>query len=471
MLTIGITKTSTTNLDQSALDFMTSFPNVTDEAAASNDLSNDLSSDLYQRLWNSSSSSDSRIGRYKLEEIFDIYRPGTAMFNKCVTPILYAIGLPGNFLAFLVWIRPRMRPSSGCYLAALALTDFVFIILQVVFELQFTWRAITWLDLPLVCELFPVVFLASQYLSLLLVLGFSVERYIAVCHPFKRDIYCTTSRAVRVIPSLIAFSILLNSVQGYFWTHSLEPEGSCHIRPEVTSSEGASMSVWAIWSWLTEMMLFVVVSLLIFVLNAMVIAEYRKVSAKERQLTGSMIHRGNPGAGSRGRSRTRPRQFAPSSATTGMLLAVSFYLIASTLPVTICYVLFPSFQPGNHSMTDSEVWTDTTWQNYLDYWTAKVVVQELGMSHFAFNFIIYLTTGRIFRRELKMLVVGPGVRSCGKGRGSFSRSKNISQISRDLGTNGVTGYDVRHPEMANTQTLLKYDDEFNAIKSISNTFV
>jgi len=25
---------------------------------------------------------------------------------------------PGNLLAFAVWIRPRMRHSSGCYLAA-----------------------------------------------------------------------------------------------------------------------------------------------------------------------------------------------------------------------------------------------------------------------------------------------------------------------------------------------------------------
>ena len=59
-----------------------------------------------------------------------------------------------------------MRPSSGCYLAALAAVDFLFLVLHLVFELQNAWDVAT-LKLRGVCELFPVFFLALQYLSVL----------------------------------------------------------------------------------------------------------------------------------------------------------------------------------------------------------------------------------------------------------------------------------------------------------------
>jgi len=49
-----------------------------------------------------------------------------------VTPVWYIIGIPGNILAFIVWVQRRMRPSSGCYLAALALDECLFLVMQVI---------------------------------------------------------------------------------------------------------------------------------------------------------------------------------------------------------------------------------------------------------------------------------------------------------------------------------------------------
>jgi len=48
-----------------------------------------------------------------------------------VTPVWYVLGIPGNILAFIVWVQRRMRPSSGCYLAALALDECLFLFMQV----------------------------------------------------------------------------------------------------------------------------------------------------------------------------------------------------------------------------------------------------------------------------------------------------------------------------------------------------
>jgi 7 transmembrane receptor (rhodopsin family) len=163
------------------------------------------------------------------------------------------------------------------------------------FELQTKWN-ITLLQLPLLCELFPIVFLATQYLNTLLVLGFTVERYIAVCHPFQRDRYCTTRRAVVTIGGLTFLSLALNAVQGYFWKYypaadvnnpdvnhpdNKSSGGLCRVRREMT--EGGMASVWSIWAWVTELTVFGAVQLAIFALNLFVIAETRRLSASERE--------------------------------------------------------------------------------------------------------------------------------------------------------------------------------------------
>ena len=108
--------------------------------------------------------------RYTEDQLYGKYRPVISTFNKYVTPAWYVIGFPSNALSFMVWIQPRMRPSSGCYLTALALGDFIFLILQLIFELHSTWN-VQLLTYPVICQGFPVLFYASQYLSPLLVLG------------------------------------------------------------------------------------------------------------------------------------------------------------------------------------------------------------------------------------------------------------------------------------------------------------
>jgi len=57
--------------------------------------------------------------------------PAIDAIDRFVTPVWYVIGIPGNVVAYVVWIQRRMRHSSGCYLAALALDECLFLILQV----------------------------------------------------------------------------------------------------------------------------------------------------------------------------------------------------------------------------------------------------------------------------------------------------------------------------------------------------
>lgn len=73
-------------------------------------------------------------------DVYQMHRPGVVSFDRHLTPLWYAIGFPGNALAFCVWIQRRMRHSSGCYLASLALADFVFLVLQMLYEIHNVWK-------------------------------------------------------------------------------------------------------------------------------------------------------------------------------------------------------------------------------------------------------------------------------------------------------------------------------------------
>jgi len=96
-----------------------------------------------------------------------------------------------------------------------------------------------------------------------------------------------------------------------------------------------------------------------------------------------------------------------SSATTFTLLVVSFYLIFTTLPVTVCYALYLTFPEGDPSLTDAEARAaDPVWRRFMIYSNIRTVVEEIGLSHYACTFYIYLLTGRVFRRQLRRLLCG-----------------------------------------------------------------
>lgn len=243
--------------------------------------------------------------------------------------------------------------------------------------------------MPGLCEVFPVIFLTSQYLSPLLVLGFTVERYISVCHPFQRERFCTTRRAVASIAAIVTFSLLINSVQAYFYRYVPE-EQKCNMREEVVAGPG---SFWSVYSWISEMMIFGAVPLAILILNLRVISETRRLAASQNILVlHQQLSSGHKGIGSK------------PSATTLTLLAVSFFLIVTTLPVTIMYVLYVTFTEGDPDMTAEKRLSDPTWMRYTTYMEIRTIIEEIGLSHYACNFYIYLGTGKLFRRELKGLL-------------------------------------------------------------------
>ncbi|CAH1796716.1 unnamed protein product [Owenia fusiformis] len=314
--------------------------------------------------------------RYPHHELLEIFIPSALLIDRVATPIFYVIGAIGNTLSAKVWLEKRIRSnnSSAIYLATLAISDLLFLMLHILVDLKYAWGFHP-LKYPVLCEVFFVLYLVPQYLSPLLVLGFTIERYIAVCHPFKKERYCTPRTALKAIVCLVVFSVLLCVVQAWFWTYS---DGACVVRPEAVV--GHNSSIWSIWTWSTEIIIFMLVPLTILLFNILVIKEIKRL--KNMDL---IYHQDNH------------KHWA---ATTVMLLSVSFYVIFTTLPATLVYSMTYVLPERTKNLTDAQIRTDSSWQGYFSYLMIRKIVEEICLSHYACNIFIYLVTGVQFRKAL-----------------------------------------------------------------------
>ena len=250
------------------------------------------------------------------------------------------------------------------------------------------------------------------------------------------------TRSPRIILVLLLASLALASPQAYFWLVAGTHE--CHVRE--TQLTGASF--YSIWSWCTDMLIFGALPALVLVLNVCVLRKirqagklrfsdsptthggskfYSRVSGKRASRTNNSINTygagqavddgnncggvgvGGAGGGGAGAAGSHASNGTTSStsggshnftATTVTLLWVSFYLIFTTLPVTIVFAIQTAIPLGG-PMSLHQMGSDPAWKRYIAYYAARVIIREIGMSHHVGNVFIYLATSRRFRRQLR----------------------------------------------------------------------
>jgi len=116
-----------------------------------------------------------------------------------------------------------------------------------------------------------------------------------------------------------------------------------------------------------------------------------------------------------------------SAATNAMLLSVSFYVIFTTLPATVVYLLYNVFPDGQYldaACQPVDMARDPTWRRYVVYFTVRKVVEEICLSHYACNFFLFVITGLEFRRELCRWV-----RCCDSQRSSSQQENGATELS------------------------------------------
>lgn len=122
-------------------------------------------------------------------------------------PFITFAGTIGNVLSVLVFVRTKLKKlSSSYYLAALSISDTGYLLCN--FSQWINTLNINIYNRDGFCQLFTFLSSMCTALSAWLVAAFTVERFIAVRYPLKRQTMCTVRRAKSVLIVLVCMSII-----------------------------------------------------------------------------------------------------------------------------------------------------------------------------------------------------------------------------------------------------------------------
>ena len=308
--------------------------------------------------------------------------------GRVVHVLWYVIGTIGNLLSMRIWANPRMKRvnSSALYLVAVTFCDISYQILHVFKYMKYYWGYPT-LGAQGVCEIWNVLYMIPQYASQLFVLGFTVERFISIYKPFHSERFSRRQRAPREISAIAVFVLAISLPQAAFW--GVDDRGFCEIRDSEVTFE-----VYNIWSWITEMMLFVLVPLLTLFLNVFVMHASKKAFKEHGK---SQEENGEP------RIHHKGKICRPSTVT---LLYISFFRICTQLPVTVVYTIqnIHSIVTFGSAMPTRDMRHDPTWQNFITYWGVRLIIEMVGSSHHALSVFIFYASTKQFRTEINILL-------------------------------------------------------------------
>ena len=250
------------------------------------------------------------------------------------------------------------------------------------------------------CQIWNFLYVASQYTSILLVVGFTVERFISVCRPFSCEKLSKNTRSPKVIAGIIFASLSFASPHLYIWDVWTD---KCMIRQ--TFLNGTS-DFYEIWNWTSNLVMFGAFPVVVLVLNICVLRQIHL--ARSLYMGSDTLHR-----------HVANSKFTPTSAT---LMWISFYLILCKLPVTVMMCLENIIVFGQ-DMSLEDMSNDGTWQKYFSYYTARKMIDEMSISHHACNIFIYAATSKQFRKYLRIFVQQfQFCRKCRTSSGFTSRS-------------------------------------------------
>nr|XP_042903014.1 pyrokinin-1 receptor-like [Parasteatoda tepidariorum] len=118
--------------------------------------------------------------------------------------ILYSVllisGVLGNICTCVVIYRNRyMHTATNYYLFSLAISDLLLLVMSLPQEVYDLWVPQPYPFGDAMCVVRGFTAETSTYASILTITAFTVERYIAICHPLKSHKWSSLSRALKVI--------------------------------------------------------------------------------------------------------------------------------------------------------------------------------------------------------------------------------------------------------------------------------
>ncbi|XP_030068044.1 neurotensin receptor type 1 [Microcaecilia unicolor] len=156
------------------------------------------------------------LGRHSTSE--DDLEVNTDIYSKVMVTVVYLllfmVGCTGNFITAYTLVRKKslhnLQSTVHYHLASLALSDLLILILGMPIELyNFIWVHHPWAFGNAVCKGYYFLRDACTYATALNIASLSVERYMAICHPFKAKSIMSRSRTKKLISVIWIASVLL----------------------------------------------------------------------------------------------------------------------------------------------------------------------------------------------------------------------------------------------------------------------
>lgn len=140
--------------------------------------------------------------------------------HQTLAPVVYVtvlvVGFPANCLSlYFGYLQIKARNELGVYLCNLTIAD-LFYICSLPFWLQYVLQHDDWSHGDLSCQVCGILLYENIYISVGFLCCISIDRYLAVAHPFRFHQFRTLKAAVGV-SVLIWAKELLTSI--YFLNH------------------------------------------------------------------------------------------------------------------------------------------------------------------------------------------------------------------------------------------------------------
>lgn len=318
--------------------------------------------------------------------------------QRVLVPIITLIGVIGNSVTIVIMTRRRMRSSTNNYLAALAIVDMLYLLGGFALSLKH-YEFIQEKGLSVYFRCFPFLLLLTDTCSntsVWLTATFTVERYIAVCHPIRGKVLCTESRARKAVfcVVLFCFALTLPTPFEYAVVDELD-EATNMTKVSLSYSEfGRNELYKKIYYWLTVVLFTLVPFCLLAVFNAFLV---RSVHISRRQR-------------SKMTQRTDSSRDNQENKITVMLIAVVILFFVCQLPTAVTLLYTSIRSPKEGSEQEKLVLILGNIFNFL------MSINAAG------NFILYCLLSQKYRRTFLQIFC-----PCAEGR--FVRLQSVYQYT------------------------------------------
>ena len=316
------------------------------------------------------------------------YRKNLNVHLKLIcVPFLTVVGITGNALSFIVMGSPVYRRKSySYYLRALAVFDSLTLLTEATvmgndISIHMGPGAFLRDHSAFTCKLTNFLENVVYVMSSWLVVAFTLDRYIAVCHPLQRARLCTETRAKVLIGVLLVVAIASQSFRFYYISYLEHRERPCHAQAELR------MEYFGIhYLWFSFCLRFALPFLFIVVCNGLIIFHVQRMQ-KIRQTE----------------ERDKKRRAH----------------MAITTLVVICAVFVLTLVP-NAVIAIVQYFKGRDIATFCVLHKIDTPLQMVRLLNYSTNFILYGLSGRLFRSELRRLL------TCRRPSSASSASKKVA---------------------------------------------